>query len=216
MDHGALLATLPTEQRLALAYAPAASRAACLSLLALDARLAGLVRNAREPILGQIQLAWWREQILADPARRPGGEPLLALLGKWHRSTDCLIGLVDAWEALLGQEAWNRLAIGALADARSAVWEAIADPGTAQRSAIQAAGRGWALTDLAMRCSNPEDRNIALELSREFDWQGLNLPQNLRPLAVLYGLARRSAGSEAFLNGPLAMLAAIRLGLLGR
>lgn len=216
MDHGELLATLPTEQRLAMAYAPAASRDACLSLFALDARLAGLVRTTREPMLGQIQLAWWREQILADPARRPIGEPLLALLGNWHWPTDSLIGLVDAWEALLGEDAWNRQAIGALADARSAVWEAFAEGSTAQRGAIRAAGRGWALTDLAMRCSNPEDRDIALELLCEFDWQGLDLPRSLRPLAVLYGLAGRSAGSEAFLNGPLAMLAAIRLGLLGR
>ena len=55
-----LLDTLAPMHRLALAYAPAEARPAWAGLLALDARLAGVVRAAREPVLGQLRLAWWR------------------------------------------------------------------------------------------------------------------------------------------------------------
>lgn len=215
MDHGELLATLPTEQRLAMAYAPAGSRAACLALLALDARLAGLIRTTREPMLGQIQLAWWREQILADPAKRPHGEPLLTLLGRWRQPKDGLIALIDGWELLLGLDRWERHPIKALAEARGDAWAALANDSCTQCEEVRAAGQAWALADLAIRCSNPDDRAIVLDLLQACGWQGRRLPRTVRPLAVLYGLARRSEGRGAFLSDPLAMLAAIRLGLIG-
>jgi phytoene synthase len=63
MDFSQLAATLPIERRLALAYAPGRARAATLGLFALDAALGNLVRAAREPLLGQMRLAWWREEL---------------------------------------------------------------------------------------------------------------------------------------------------------
>ena len=61
-DDSLLLGLTPLH-RLALAYAPAASRGAWLGFLALDMRLAAIVRAAREPMIGQIKLAWWRERL---------------------------------------------------------------------------------------------------------------------------------------------------------
>jgi hypothetical protein len=41
---------------------------ATLALLALDARLAAILRGRREPIAAQLRLAWWREML--DGRRR--------------------------------------------------------------------------------------------------------------------------------------------------
>ena len=48
-------APLPPPWRLALAYAPGSVSAAWAAFLALDIRLAGLVRGAREPLLAQVR-----------------------------------------------------------------------------------------------------------------------------------------------------------------
>jgi len=60
VDHEELLDSLGPLNRLALAYAPQSTRLPLLALLALDMRLAGIVRNSREPMLAQLRLAWWR------------------------------------------------------------------------------------------------------------------------------------------------------------
>ncbi len=66
-----LAETLPTMHRLALAYAPGRTRLAWLALLALDSRLAGVLRSASEPMLAQIRLAWWRDMLARSEADRP-------------------------------------------------------------------------------------------------------------------------------------------------
>jgi len=81
----ALLASeLPPPQRLALAYAPARARPATLALLALDARLAAILRGRREPLAAQLRLAWWREMFARPPSDWPAGEPLLEALRGWR------------------------------------------------------------------------------------------------------------------------------------
>ena len=44
----------------------------------------------------------------------------------------------------------------------------------------------------------------------------LKLPRQLRTLAVLHGLARRRRGAMPLLEGPLALAAALRIGMIGR
>ena len=78
------VSSLPLPQRLALSYAPRASRNAFAGLLALDTRFAGIVRHAREPMLAQMRLAWWRDVLAKPAAEWPTGEPLLALLAEWQ------------------------------------------------------------------------------------------------------------------------------------
>lgn len=217
MDHPELLNSLPTEQRLAMAYAPAASRSLCLGLLAFDARLAAIVRTASEPVLGQIRLAWWREQLAAEPESRRGGEPLLAELARWRGAEDVLTGLVDAWEALLVGAALDRQGIEAIAAARGQLWTKAAElSGHADhRIAAGQLGQAWALADLAARLGAGPEQSQGIEAAAASDWPALRLPRALRPLAVLYGLARRQRGRQPLLDGPLALLAAIRLGLIG-
>lgn len=193
-----LEASLATEVRLALAYAPARLRPLQLAAFALDARLAGIVGNAREVLLAQIKLAWLRER-LAEPAdQRPAGEPLLAALAGWQGSVEPLLTLVDGWEGMLDPDEPN---LAALAAGRAAL------------------GRG-----LAMQAGAPEAAEAAGQAlsawSHASCGQGgalaaLVLPRSLRTLSVLYGLARRRAGKMPLLEGPLALAAAMRIGMIG-
>lgn len=83
---------------------PHARRAAMAALWELAARLTKLLIDAREPLIGQIKLAWWRDMagmIASDPGALPKGEPLLAELGATWAGQGGLDALVDAAEAML-------------------------------------------------------------------------------------------------------------------
>lgn len=99
---------LPPPANLAVAYTPVAFRPAFSLLLQLDVRFADIVRKAREPMIAQIKLAWWRDAFAAEPALRPKGEPLLQSLGACGDliSPSALEDLVSAWELLLGEGEW--------------------------------------------------------------------------------------------------------------
>src|SRR3546814_20021260 len=73
-------------------------------LWGLAARLTKLLLDAREPLIGQIKLAWWRDMmamIASDPAALPKGEPLLAELQASWAGKGGLDALVDAAAAML-------------------------------------------------------------------------------------------------------------------
>ena len=83
---------------------PQARRAAMAALWGLAARLTRLLLDAREPLIGQIKLAWWRDMMVlvaSDPASLPKGEPLLAELQTSWAGQGGLDALVDAAEAML-------------------------------------------------------------------------------------------------------------------
>ena len=218
MEFAPFLATLPTEQRLALAYSRSGQRQVLLGFFSLDARLAAIVRSASEPLLGQIQLAWWRDQLALPAPLRVRGEPLLALLEAWRGEETCLSALVDGWELLLSGAALDSAALAGHTEARARGWAALARLVAAPGAANEAlrAGRNWALADLAMRLGQDEEHTIARKLADGQDWRSASLPRRLRPLAVLHGLARRQRGRAELLDGPLALGAALRLGLFGR
>jgi phytoene synthase len=87
-----------------LVSVPHARRAAMSALWGLAARLTKLLIDAREPLIGQIKLAWWRDMaamIENDPDALPKGEPLLAELQATWAGQGGLDALVDAAEAML-------------------------------------------------------------------------------------------------------------------
>lgn len=217
MPDSALLDAIPIEQRLALAYARPADKPLMLGIFLLDTRLAATVRGGREPVLAQIKLAWWREQLARPPGERPAGEPLLAMLAPLAAQGAALGRLVDGWEQLLGESPLTRAALEDFAAGRGAAFAALAHHmGLADAaSAAERAGRGWAAADLAAKLGQPEERAAALELAARHDWGRVALPRRLRPLQVLHGLARRERGQGPLLAGPGALLAATRIGLLG-
>lgn len=213
----ALLAALPIEQRLAMAYAPSRARRAMLGLLAFDARLAGLIRGAREPMLAQIKLAWWRERLGEPGPAAVAGEPLLDLLREWGGESAGLARLVDGWEHLLAQPPLAAPAFELFAEARGAAFAALARQLGEHAAAAEAerAARNWALADLAARLGQAAEREAACELVTRQDWRRPVLPRSLRPLLVLHALARRSAGTRPLLSGPGALALAARVGMLG-
>lgn len=83
---------------------PRERRVAIAALWAFAERLTKLLLDAREPLIGQIKLAWWRDMmalLASDPAALPKGEPLLADLAANWAGQRGLDALVDAAEAML-------------------------------------------------------------------------------------------------------------------
>lgn len=215
----ALLQTLPVAQRLALNYAPGRTREATLALLALDTRLASILRADGEPVIAQMKLAWWRERFAQHPSQWPVGEPLLALIGKLQMDCGSLGKLVDGWELLLAAELGDRELAG-FAEGRAAGWRAVAaaaESPSARELAAEPA-KGWALADLALHLDAETEANLARETAFRYSEQAKRLPRDLRTLAVLHALSFRALkrGSGDVLDGPGALLTAMRVGFVGR
>jgi phytoene synthase len=217
MDSGHLLKALPHERRLALAYAPGWTKTAMLGLFALDETLAGLVRATREPMLGQLRLAWWREALARPAPQRPQGEPVLTALDAWGDRAAALHCLVDGWEALLGEAPLPQANLSVFAAARGEACAQLAHvAGEGAREAdARRAGQEWALAELATRLSDPDERDRVLDLIRASDWRAIGLPRALRPLTILHGLALRARGNSPLLSRRRDILVAFRLGLTG-
>jgi phytoene synthase len=215
MNSTALLNELPPPQRLALAYAPRPARSATLALLALDARLAAVLRRRGEPVLAQMRLAWWRDMLSTNKAEWPRGDAVLGLLGEW-RDPAALVALVDGWEGLLA-EGLEPQTIDAFAAGRGQAFVQLARELGVPSPGADACGAWWALGDLVANLANPAERAGVLAVA-----QGLapcrNLPRALRALAVLAALGRRSLsrGGAPLLDSPGAALVAMRVGILGR
>ena len=208
-------AALPLPQRLALTYAPAATRAHALALMALDNRLAGIIRQGGEPVIAQIKLAWWRDRLGERPDAWPGGEPLLAALRSWPGGAATLVPLVDGWEGSLAEDL-TVSAIEQFANGRAAGWAALAPAGS--RQATLAVGRQWALADLARNLGQDAEAGAARRLAMAGKAAPARLPRAVRPLAVLRALTWRALerDSAELLDGAGALFVALRAGLTGR
>jgi phytoene synthase len=146
------------ERALALSYAPRDRRAALHALFAIDAALGQVLRTTREPMVGQMRLAWWREALSRLDSAPPPAEPVLQALAKEvlaHGPTGrTLADMVDGWEVLLGPLDERAIADHGrwrgelLFEQAGVVLGAASDP-------LAAAGRGWALADLAVHLSDP-------------------------------------------------------------
>lgn len=215
VDHS-LVDQLPARQRLALAYARGRQRQAWLFLFAFDARLAAILRQAREPLLAQIRLSWWRERVAAGSGADHRGEPLLGLLRQWPGGPDPLVALVDAWEPLVAEAPLPAATFMQLAQARAAVLAELA--GAGEGKAALRMGKAWALADISGNVSHPAERSLTAELAQSADWRASRLSAGLRPLAVLHALARRDLQSGCFGDrvSPGGLFSAMRAGLLGR
>ncbi len=219
MESADLLDECPEVSRVALASA-GRCRDLWLAALALDGRIGRMVLGASEPMLGQMRLAWWRDQLRKPVVERPRGDLLLDLIGhSWNGGEHALLALVDGWEALLSPRPLANAAVTQFVDGRGQLSLGLAYR-TEQAAAIaqaERAGKLWALADLANHAEADSERERALELGDEVGTERIRLPRELRPLAVLGGLARRSlrSGGQAMLGDRLSPLMALRLGLLG-
>jgi len=207
----ALIETLADPQRLALAYDRGESRARMLALLALDMRLAGIVRAAREPVIAQMKLAWWRDRLAQNPAEWPVGEPLLARLANIDE-VGGLAPLVDGWEALLG-ERLDSETIEAFAAGRAALFAVASHPDL--REPAWHAGRQWALADLAANLGDEVERSRVVAARPAKRPSLVGLPRPLRILSALGGRGLERGG-RPLLEGPGALATLLRAAWLAR
>jgi phytoene synthase len=93
---------LSAPELLAIAYAPRLIREEFRWLLAFDRRLRDVLARAREPMIAQLRLAWWRDALQKPVHERPQGEPLLAQLTS-HRAALATLAaaMVDGYEAMI-------------------------------------------------------------------------------------------------------------------
>lgn len=209
---------LPPAQKIAVAYATV-HRPALEAFFALDIHCAGLVRRSSEPLLAQMKLAWWRDNLSLPYAQRPRGEPLLDRFASWEGHADLLVESIAAWEHLLGGEPLDSDAALAFARTRAqgfAGFALLAGCALETEDALSAGAR-WALADLAAHVSSAQERESVVRAGEDLVGP-TRLSRALRPFAVLESLASRSLkrGGAPLLSDRASALVALRVGLLGR
>ncbi len=208
------------ERRLAVAHAGRRLGPALESFLSLDARLAGFVSQMKEPILTQIRIAWWRDELNKSADLRPKGDPILDGLSlHWQGEEAALLALVDAWEGLLGEVTTASERAGALVDARSIGFAALAQIGGRADHAIpaQEAGRVWAFADLAAALDGEEKSELLRQREHLAIPNVPKLPHSLRGLSILAKLASKmlASGDEKLITNRSDFLLITRVGIFG-
>lgn len=201
------------EVRLAAAYAPVSARPALVALWGLDARLAGILRTTSEPMIGQMRLTWWHDAV-SRPAELPG-EPVLAALAQAAIAPAAAQRIVEGWEALLDGE--DEVALMDYAVGRGGGLFTAAANALGSTDAVDAAGAGWALVDLARHHSRADAAKRALTLAADrLAAAPSRFSKVARPLAMLTKLARRDLAGPEPQGSPRRIVALATLALTGR
>lgn len=211
------------ERALALTYAPAELRPALSALLGLDEALGAILRSTREPLVGQIRLAWWRDALTALDSRPAPAEPMLQALGREvipRGVTEVtLADMIDGWEALL-VEPLDESALRAHAVSRGGgLFAAAAAVLGGDAIQVRRAGEGWALADVAANLSDTGLAREARDAARETLAAALTIrwPRALRPLGALAWIARMDLSPSARPPGhPARVWRLLRFRLTGR
>ena len=181
--------------RLAIAYARSDVRSAFALLLQIDNRFADILRNAREPMIAQIKMAWWREAFASAVEARPKGEPLLQALNEAGECipSSALEALASAWEHLLSHELFSQQVIDTHTELRAeAIFKTYAGwMGTVND--MRPIGRNWALE--ALRSAFPERVSGYIMPPAP-----LPKARALRPLSILTMSVRTKSGARLILN----------------
>jgi phytoene synthase len=187
-----------------------ARRAAMSALWGLAARLTKLLLDAREPLIGQIKLAWWRDMtamLASDPGALPKGEPLLAELQATWAGQGGLDVLVDAAEAML------------LADTdedRRAASESFGGQLFALSGGMEAGGKRWGLLwGAGVEEKEPEARRLLSDAKAQPDPARGAFAGN-RSLLMLDRWAAAIAASDGERHLRSEGLLLLRIGLFGR
>lgn len=209
--------SLPPPQRVALAHAPVRMRAAWHAVIQFDLTLAGVVAQAREPVLRQLRLAWWRDALLSAADQR---DPVLAELALHLPGHAELFRLaVDGWEELSAPDRLSDAALMRYAEGRASSFTAIGNlVGGGDPNAIRRAGIIWALGDFAAHASDPVERDVAQRCAADYLRTPIRLARAMRPLAILSALSRHALlnGAGGLLADRKAALLAMRVGIFGR
>ncbi len=207
------------ETKLALAYAPDDGRREALAaMLAFDDALAEVVRTTTQPAIGQIRLAWWREQIAKLDTTPPPAMPVLVALAEHVLprigGAAALSRVVEGWEVLIEEETLDPQALHRFAAGRGG---GLFGAGAAVLGGdVPRAGRlgqGWALADLVRHVAEPAIAAVAETMAREAltgSPGGVARPLGMLALAARLDLARVPPG------GPKRAARLAWFGLTGR
>jgi 15-cis-phytoene synthase len=142
-----------------------------------------VVTTTTEPMIGQIRLTWWHEQMLGlDRGEVPADPVITALQGviRDHDVTGAMLAaLVEGWEVLLEPMPLGDSVLREYAMKRGDVLFELSARLLASDVSPNI-GAGWALIDLAGHCSDCTTRERALALFRKMPIRG---PKPLRILA---------------------------------
>jgi phytoene synthase len=185
---------------LALTYVPLPDRGAIAALFAIDRAMGDVVRTTKEPMLGPIRLAWWRERLEElDESPQAPAEPRLQsvqreLLPRGVAGRD-LAGLESGWLRLFDPFPWTSETSEGIWVRGNLLFGLGARLLGQADERIQAAGGLWALVDAARHCSDAESRGMLLDQARKF---GRALGRSrfakpLRSLSMLTALAIRDS-----------------------
>lgn len=186
---------LNSEQRLALAYAPAVKRDALSQVWTLDARMRLIFTATREPAITQIKLAWWQERLAELGVGEAPPEPLLRSLVRVARDGDAtrrLCALAGAWRCLVDE--WSDTAIDAYAADRGGSLLLLAGTilGAEPSPPLVVAAEAMALADLSVLAPSARRDAVAARARLRFNAAGNCVwPRVLRPLGMLILLSRR-------------------------
>jgi len=188
------------DRYVAVLLAPAPARDGLFALFALDLELAQIVATTTEPLLGEIRLAWWREQLVRLDSAAAPAQPTLAALSRFALPAGItgasLEPLEDAHLALLLDEHFDAAKLEAhLANRGGVLFAASArllggDPDVARRF-----GRVWALGDFVRRGERPPYLSVTLLESANQRDDLPAAPRALRPLAALARMASIDIGA---------------------
>ena len=194
-----------------MSYAPGRSRAALDALFGLDAALGNVLRTTREPLVGQMRLAWWREALQGLDATGAPAEPVLQSLtaavlplGITGRA---LSEMVEAWEPLLDDIGTGSIDDHARLRGRALFTMAGMAVGAAPDDPVGDAGEGWALADLA---ANLSDAALASQVRER---AATMLTQSRRPRWSRRGRALGALAliADRQLSGPVPAIFVLRL-----
>ena len=176
-------------------------------MFAIDAAMGEVVRSTREPLLGPIRLAWWRERLEELDEERPApAEPRLQAVAEFLipagiKGRD-LAGLERGWLGLLDPFPWDPGIGEAIWFRGRQLFAAGAQVlGQVTDDDIEEAGGIYALVDVARHCSDAGSRQMLLDQARTFArrLRKVRVPAKLRPLSMLTVLAIRDcARGEPF------------------
>lgn len=192
------------------------------ALWAFDARLAQIARTTTEPAIGQMRLVWWNDVIADEAGLKGKGDPDVDLLRETGAMTmPGLSAMIDGWEVVVVEPEIDRDLLRVYAEGRGGgLFRALAGVKDKPEGLI-AAGRLWALWDLAGHVGDDALRDAAIALAREerFDQAAMKGPPTWKPLRILATLARedvmKGRGASAGISRGLAFRL-LRIALIGR
>lgn len=194
-----MIAPLPDlvdpERRLTLAYARPGQRAALATLWALDEALGGVLRGGREMMVSQLRLTWWHAALCRLDEAPPPAQPVLDAIAKhvlpMGVTGASLAAMIDGWEALLDPDPIADEALASFAARRGGgLFVAARAALGAEDGAVELAGQGWALVDLARHTADHALATRGLALAR---------PLLARAMAARWSPAARPIGMIAHL-----------------